>query len=228
MINRHSSSLSISTLFHIIILAIFLNIDFAQKKPDEDEKRIAVYMCTFEQEKTKEEVKKIEQPPKEIKQTQSKPTQHIQKTAQAQSFIEETTTKTLEPVQDNGLQILQNTAKEAAIPTHTDTKKSSEQSKKEYSLYSNDYLALNKDAIYALIKENLYYPMSARKRGIEGLVVVKFRINKNAEVSNIEIKESSSDILSKALIQTIEDLSKKFPSPSEQITITLPIEYKLN
>lgn len=232
MINRHSSSLSISTLFHIFILAIFLNIDFTQKKPDEDEKRIAVYMCTFEQEKAKEEAKKIEQPPKEIKQTQPKLTQKIQKATPVQP-IKEISAKTVESSQDNSLPILQNTTKDVSIPTqqtHADTQESFDvcQSKKESSSYNDDYLALNKDAIYAIIKDNLYYPMSARKRGIEGLVVIKFIINKNAEISNIEIKESSSNILSKALIQTIEELSKKFPSPAEQITITLPIEYKLN
>lgn len=232
MINRHSSSLSISTFLHIIILAIFLNIDFAQKKPDEDEKRIAVYVCTFkqEQEKAKEEAKKIEQPPKEIKQNQSKPKQNIQKAAQVQPFVEEATIKMPEPTKDNGIQILQNTTKKETIPTHTDTKESSDmfQSKKEPSLYSDDYLALNKDSIYTLIKENLYYPLSARKRGIEGLVVLKFILTKRAEVCNVQVIESSSDILSNAAIKTIEELSKKFPSPKEDITITLPIEYKLN
>ena len=69
--------------------------------------------------------------------------------------------------------------------------------------------------------------MAARKRGITGMVSVKFTLCKDGKVNDIEITDSSSDILSRAALKTIEELSGKFPKPGVNITLTLPIEYNL-
>lgn len=93
---------------------------------------------------------------------------------------------------------------------------------------SEEYLKINTQKIAQLLKENLYYPISARKRNISGLVVVKFTLGIDARVYDIKIAESKSDILSRAAIKTIEDLSLKFPKPKEEIVLSVPINYTLN
>jgi len=90
-----------------------------------------------------------------------------------------------------------------------------------------EYLKVNTQKISELIRDNLYYPMAARKRGITGMVSVKFTLCKDGKVNDIEITDSSSDILSRAALKTIEELSGKFPKPGVNITLTLPIEYNL-
>jgi protein TonB len=90
------------------------------------------------------------------------------------------------------------------------------------------YIKVNIQKIAQLLKENLYYPASARRRGTTGLVVVKFTLDTDAVVHNIEVVESSSEVLSKAAIETIKQLSEKFPKPSEEVILNIPINYHLN
>ena len=56
----------------------------------------------------------------------------------------------------------------------------------------------------------------------------EFYKGKNCELySNIEIVESSHEILSLAAKQTIEELCGKFPKPKEEVTLRVPINYGL-
>ncbi len=90
------------------------------------------------------------------------------------------------------------------------------------------YVKENLAEIIELLRENLYYPRRARKRGIEGEVIVKFKLSTTAEVSDVKVISSKSDILSRGAIRTIEDLSFKFPKPSEELDLKVPIFYKLH
>ena len=89
------------------------------------------------------------------------------------------------------------------------------------------YLKENLAEIIELLQENLYYPRRARKRGIEGEVILRFKLSTTAEVSDIEVISSKSDILNRGAIRTIEELSYKFPKPSEELDLKVPIFYKL-
>lgn len=89
------------------------------------------------------------------------------------------------------------------------------------------YVDENLKEIVTLLQENLYYPRRARRRGLEGDVVVKFKLSKNAVVSSIEVVSSQSDILSRGAIKTIENLSTVFPKPKEELVLKVPISYKL-
>lgn len=91
-----------------------------------------------------------------------------------------------------------------------------------------EYSEINKQKILELLRENLYYPMSARKRNITGEVKISFTLDTNAKACNIRVVESLSDVLSRAAVQTIEELSGKFPKPKTEITLTIPISYNLH
>lgn len=93
---------------------------------------------------------------------------------------------------------------------------------------ANKYIKNNLLVIKNLIEQNLYYPKSARRRGIQGDVIVKFQLSKDGKVSFISIISSKHKILSRSAIKTIKDISGKFPNSKEELIITLPIKYTLN
>lgn len=95
---------------------------------------------------------------------------------------------------------------------------------KEEDEYLKEHIAI----ITKLLQDNLYYPRSARKRAIEGNVVVKFKLLPNASVAYITVLKSPSEVLSRGAIQTIENISSKFPKPKKELILEVPISYKLN
>jgi len=92
---------------------------------------------------------------------------------------------------------------------------------------AQEYVNEHIKRLVRLLQENLYYPRSARKRGIEGSVTVRFVLKKDATVDSIEVLSSNSEILSRAAVQTIENLSGKFPRPKEELVLNVPIKYDL-
>ncbi|MDD3451414.1 energy transducer TonB [Sulfurimonas sp.] len=93
--------------------------------------------------------------------------------------------------------------------------------------YHQEYYELNIQKIVELLQEYLYYPRSARQKEITGVVKVKCTLDTDAKVHDVIVVESSNEILSRAAIKTIEDLSTKFPKPKSQTTLTIPITYSL-
>jgi protein TonB len=90
------------------------------------------------------------------------------------------------------------------------------------------YISENIAAIMALLKKNLYYPRMARKRRIEGEVLVRFELLENGDIVNITVIESVNDMLARAAVTTIERLEGKFPLPKERLVLNVPIMYVLN
>ncbi len=90
------------------------------------------------------------------------------------------------------------------------------------------YVKAHITEIMALLRKNLYYPRMARKRGIEGKVMVRFELLENGDIQNITIVEARRDILARAAVTTIERLEGKFPLPSETLVLNVPIMYQLN
>ncbi len=91
-----------------------------------------------------------------------------------------------------------------------------------------DYLEEHLHAISQLLRHHLYYPKRARKRHIEGRVVVVFELLKNGDIGTIRIKKSSSrTVLDRAAVKTISTLSGKVPKPPQSITIEIPIQFRL-
>ena len=90
------------------------------------------------------------------------------------------------------------------------------------------YVQTNFSAIKSMLQENFYYPLSARKRGIQGEVVVKFTLLKNSTIKDIIVTKTPHEILSDAAVKTIESLNGKLPAPSEELLLELPINYNLH
>jgi len=89
------------------------------------------------------------------------------------------------------------------------------------------YVKAHISEIMVLLRKNLYYPRMARKRHIQGKVMVRFELLPNGEIRNITIEEAKREILGNAAVTTIERLEGKFPPPSETLTLHVPIMYQL-
>ena len=90
------------------------------------------------------------------------------------------------------------------------------------------YVEAHLAEIMALLRDNLYYPRMARKRHIEGKVMVRFELLKNGEIENITVVEAQRDILARSAVKTIERLDGKFPLPSQRLVLNVPIVYNLH
>ena len=81
--------------------------------------------------------------------------------------------------------------------------------------------------INEIIRRNLKYPANARRRGIEGRVLVRFTIANRGKAVEIRIIESSgASILDKASLETIAGCSFP-PPPVDSMTLDIPIIYRL-
>ncbi len=233
---RHSNSLLISLFIHflLVILIFFISKSYVEVK-EEKEKIIVLNVSTIEFE---EKVKTLEVPkeqycaPKKVQEIKEKP-KKVQEIKKEKVVVDKKVKE----------EIKQEIKEEKTVESPTEIKsdniaqnRSLAQIKKENTTPSEitkqptlqeEYSEVNKHKILELLRDNLYYPMSARKRNITGMVKVSFTLDTDAKVSNTNVSESQSDILSRAAIKTIEDLSGKFPKPKKEITLSIPINYNL-
>jgi protein TonB len=87
-------------------------------------------------------------------------------------------------------------------------------------------------ALAAKINRSKYYPMGSRRRGEEGKVVVRFIVQKNGELTDLTIVESSgSRRLDAAALKTLRRVTPFRPIPDalnrDQWPISVPIAFSL-
>ena len=82
------------------------------------------------------------------------------------------------------------------------------------------------------VYSNIKYPQEALENGIQGNVVVKFVVEKDGRLSNIQVLQSPDKTLSEAAIQVLQESPKWEPGKQSnklvRITYTLPISFKFN
>lgn len=216
--------------FTYLIIALFLYNTFEKNqiiiKKEDKEKRISLNQIEVKQEKKVEKTQaKVEKKTiknekivekqivkKEIKKTIVKKKIYKKETvSKVEKFVEEKETK---EEQEKVLQTEDNTPvveKEVQV-SKIDEKK--------------EYLSKHLEKIRSLIHQNITYPKRARKLSIQGVVIVKFKINSNGTVESITIIDGHK-FLQKATIRAIQNASKYFPKVTKSIEIQIPIEYKL-
>lgn len=82
--------------------------------------------------------------------------------------------------------------------------------------------------IKEIIEKKIRYPMIARKMGWQGKVVVCFIVEKNGEIKDLRIVESSGYAqLDKNAIETVKQ-AVPLPSPPVRVKLVLPVTYKIS
>ena len=85
------------------------------------------------------------------------------------------------------------------------------------------------DEIRLLIQSSLRYPSMARRLKIQGVVLVSFKLDKNAKVVIASVKKSSgSSLLDSRALDTVKDLSGRYPTLSRTVELKIPIAFSLN
>ena len=89
----------------------------------------------------------------------------------------------------------------------------------------------NDDALYAFVSKNIIYPLKAKENNIEGRVVVRFIIEKDGNLSNIEILRKLGFGCDEEVIRLIKSMPKWFPGKQNgkpvRVHFTMPISFKL-
>lgn len=214
--------LFISIIIHIFLIAISVAVylSFIDQKRSHSEEKIYIQLnniAHYAQNDVKQDLQKSIKKVQKFEKTKPKITTEEKEFIKIDEEIKKQKDKPKEKV-------LLNTTIEKKIRKEKKKSLSKEITKVDFI---KQYLDENKDLIVKLLKENLYYPRSAVKRGIIGEVVVKFTLTKDSLVHSLETISSKSDILSRGALKTISNLSGKFPAPKEEITLIVPINYAL-
>jgi len=226
--NRYFSSFLITSTVHALVIGPILylsNSNDKQVQVMQKEKRVVVHFTPAQTEKKSVEkttsIKKVTPQKKEETQKKvcSKPKE---KRAKKQVLQKQTTKKKIlkkEKVYKEQAPIVKNVQKQIQAPekklenrtiqkiqnrskTSTELKTAQELFKKQTKRKANQ--ALFTKELVKKINENKSYPNMARRRGIQGVVNIRFQILENGEVKNIEIISGRS-IFKKATIQAIKE-----------------------
>ena len=221
---RHSSSFFLSLISHIII---FLLLFFSWKslpsfETNEKEKMICVKLAKIISKIEKKSIVKKTKEARKSKPKKIKPKPIVKRIqiSKKESLVVPIVKEESKPKETKEVQVVQK-QKIVQPQKNVETKQM-----REVRL-EKEYLDENIAKIVELLRENLYYPRSARKRGIVGEIVVKFKLGIDAEVYDIEVVSSKNNILSRASIKTIKNLSGEFPKPQEELFLHVPINYTL-
>lgn len=87
-------------------------------------------------------------------------------------------------------------------------------------------------AFYKFLRKNLHYPSSASAIGIEGTVFVRFVVNVDGNVTNVEVIKSITGVLDKEASRVISILPKWKPGRQHDrpvnVRMVMPIKFELN
>lgn len=92
--------------------------------------------------------------------------------------------------------------------------------------YKEDFLKKNLLLIKKHIQKHIKYSKRARKLSIQGIVLVEFKLLKDGSITNIRALDGHK-MLRRSTIKAIKKASIYFPTVSKNITLKIPIEYKL-
>ena len=88
-------------------------------------------------------------------------------------------------------------------------------------------------ALFAFLGENTHYPKESEKNKEEGRAIVKFIIDKDGTVTDVEIARSSGyELLDKEAVRVVSSMPKWKPGSISgefvRVQFTLPVNFRLN
>jgi len=93
---------------------------------------------------------------------------------------------------------------------------------------SKDQMIAYYSQVKAIIERNKRYPEEAKRRGEEGTLVVRLRINSEGRIEDIRIiKSSQSRYLDEETIRMLRSLAKLPPPPKAPLELEIEIDYRL-
>lgn len=82
------------------------------------------------------------------------------------------------------------------------------------------------------ISENVKYPKEAEEKGLQGRVVVRYVIEKDGSISEVEIAKSVNEYLDAEAIRVVNAMPKWIPGKQKgepvRVKFTIPITFRLS
>jgi periplasmic protein TonB len=78
------------------------------------------------------------------------------------------------------------------------------------------------------LASSLKYPKLARKKGLEGIVYINFKVNKKGEVNNIIVKQSTDPIFNNAAKKVFEQMPNWIPAKEDGLVVEESFEIPIN
>ena len=86
-------------------------------------------------------------------------------------------------------------------------------------------------ALMKYIEENLQYPADAKAEGVEGRVVIQFKVEVDGSIDEVEVARGRHPSLDKEAVRIVKSLPKFIPHKEDEgnkdFRFTLPISFKL-
>ena len=88
------------------------------------------------------------------------------------------------------------------------------------------------DGLMKFLSENIKYPKSAEKNGVQGTVVLQFIVEKSGAISNVKVVRSVDKALDNEAIRVVKKMKHFIPGYNEdhapvRVLYTLPVKFKL-
>ena len=101
----------------------------------------------------------------------------------------------------------------------------------EMSKYPPEYPG-GTEGLIKFLSDNIKYPSSAEKKGIQGTVVLQFVVEKNGSISNVKVLRSVDKALDAEAVRVVKQMKRFVPGYNEdhaavRVLYTLPVSFKL-
>ena len=93
-------------------------------------------------------------------------------------------------------------------------------------------LGSNPDVLYEFLGKNIQYPPLCRELGIEGKVILKYTVNVEGQIENLQVYYSKHELFTREALRVIKLAPAYTPATYEgkiiSVPVTLPIKFQLN
>ncbi len=88
------------------------------------------------------------------------------------------------------------------------------------------------DGLMTFLSQNIKYPKSAEKNGVQGTVVLQFVVEPTGSISNVKVLKSVDKALDKEAMRVVKKIKHFIPGYNEdhaavRVLFTLPVKFKL-
>ncbi len=89
-----------------------------------------------------------------------------------------------------------------------------------------------RDGRFGYLSKTVHYPDSAFESGIQGKVRVRFVVEKNGRITNVQVMQSDNAVLNAEALRVVKNMPRWKPARKDgepvRVTFELPITFRLN
>ena len=234
----------LSLLIYTVLFTVFIyaSVTKQEQKALIKEERISFKVCQCapmeQKEVEKKPVEKIEKVVEKVKEKPVQKVQKVEKKIEKKKIEKKTLKKKILKKIEKPKEIVKETIKsevEEKKPLEEIKEKLKEREVEKPIEVAKSFAASTEpsvskellDSISKALQENIYYPKSARRMGIQGTVHLLFKLEPSGDLTNIDIRGDVPSILERAAKKTLNKAKKDFDKVKKAVTIRVPLKFIL-